>query len=346
MLDHQRVHSIQKLINQLQAETAGVSKAKTVLIRLRDQAHDDTPALRTKDGLKEMHEELAKNRDLIKDSINYVNKNREAIDDATLARLNERILLKETGSAVDPIQSLQALSRQELAYAYDALLDCIQQREGLIEQRLKAQIQHYGISERIFFEGKDWARENEDMKDPFNPFNDNVLAEEVMSVTEQINNVHNYKNMSAEQKAYDLIARRFNPFLEPNFNPEQVVNANNDVFTHEERVPRESPNPNHAPTVNRENFKGYIYSDEVAKEAVEGYVSELREKFDMPFDELFHKEKRLVDAVVKATEALHRKEATLPNPMGADRIFSTSELKKEYYAKELQSEHQFSIDQR
>jgi hypothetical protein len=66
----------------------------------------------------------------------------------------------------------------------------------------------------------------------------------------------------------------------------------------------------------------------------------------MPFDELFHKEKRLVDAVVKATEALRRKEATLPNPMGADRIFSPNELKNEYYAKELQTEHQFSIDQR
>ena len=188
---------------------------------MRDQAHEETPSLKTQDGgLKDIHEELAKNRDLIKDSINYVNKNREAIDDSTLARLNERILIKETGSKVDPIQTLQALSRQELAYAYDALLDCIQQRESLVESRLKAQIQHYGISERIFFEGKDWSRENEDMKDPFNPFNDNVLAEEVISVTEQINNVQEYKNVDQEQKAYDLIARRFNPFLEPNFNPE------------------------------------------------------------------------------------------------------------------------------
>jgi len=111
-------------------------------------------------------------------------------------------------------------------------------------------------------------------------------------------------------------------------------------------VPREAPNPNHAPTLNRQDFKGYIFSDDIVKESVEGYVQELRDKFDMPFDELFHKEKRLVDAVVKATEALRRKEATLPNPMGADRTFSTTELKNEYYAKELQTEHQFSIDQR
>lgn len=50
----------------------------------------------------------------------------------------------------------------------------------------------------------------------------------------------------------------------------------------------------------------------------------------MPFDELYHKEKRLVDAVIKATEALKAKEASLPDPMGAERIFSAEELKQKY----------------
>jgi len=71
---------------------------------------------------------------------------------------------------------------------------------------------------------------------------------------------------------------------------------------------------------------------------METFVKELRSKFDMPFDELFHKEKKLVDAVVKATEALKRKESTLPNPIGANRIFNPNELKKEYLGKELQGE--------
>jgi hypothetical protein len=43
----------------------------------------------------------------------------------------------------------------------------------------------------------------------------------------------------------------------------------------------------------------------------------------MPFDELYHKEKRLVDSVIKATEALKAKEESLPDPMGAENVQST-----------------------
>ena len=184
------------------------------------------------------------------------------------------------------------------------------------------------------------------MKDPINPFNDNTLAEEIISVTEQIDNVLDFKNKSPEDKAYEMISKQFNPFLEPNFDLQQVVNSHNQIMTHEERVPKEAPNPNHAPSINRQNFEGYIFANEDVKQDMETFVKELRSKFDMPFDELFHKEKKLVDAVVKATEALKRKESTLPNPIGANRIFNPNELKKEYLGKELQGEDQFTIDQR
>jgi hypothetical protein len=59
----------------------------------------------------------------------------------------------------------------------------------------------------------------------------------------------------------------------------------------------------------------------------------------MPFDELFHKEKKLVDAVIKATQALSKKEASLPDPVGADRTYNLSELKNDYYGPEYQKEH-------
>ncbi len=35
----------------------------------------------------------------------------------------------------------------------------------------------------------------------------------------------------------------------------------------------------------------------------------------MPFDELYHKEKKLVENVIKAEKALKEKERTLPDPM-------------------------------
>ena len=49
----------------------------------------------------------------------------------------------------------------------------------------------------------------------------------------------------------------------------------------------------------------------------------------MPFDELYHKEKKLVDQVIKAEKALKAKEDTLPNPLGATRMFDVNELPSE-----------------
>jgi hypothetical protein len=61
----------------------------------------------------------------------------------------------------------------------------------------------------------------------------------------------------------------------------------------------------------------------------------LKDRFDIPFDELYHKEKRLVDAVIKATQALKAKETTLPNPMGEERSFSLDELRGDYLGEEF-----------
>lgn len=76
-------------------------------------------------------------------------------------------------------------------------------------------------------------------------------------------------------------------------------------------------------------FKGYTYFDDNLSKIKE-HIDFLRDRFDLPFDEMYHKEKKLVDAVIKATEALRKKERTLPNPMGADRQYNVSALKGEY----------------
>lgn len=55
----------------------------------------------------------------------------------------------------------------------------------------------------------------------------------------------------------------------------------------------------------------------------------LRESFDTPFDELYHKEKKLIDQVVKAELALKAKEEKLEIPFGAGRYFRPDELPKE-----------------
>ena len=72
-------------------------------------------------------------------------------------------------------------------------------------------------------------------------------------------------------------------------------------------------------------FKGYKYEAETL-EVLKGRIAGLRERFDLPFDELYHKEKKLIDQVVKATQALKMKESTLPNPFGEDRMYDPETL--------------------
>ena len=44
-------------------------------------------------------------------------------------------------------------------------------------------------------------------------------------------------------------------------------------------------------------------------------ISDLRNKSDLPFDELYHKERNLVPAVIEAEKALKLKEQSLKSPL-------------------------------
>lgn len=203
-----------------------------------------------------------------------------------------------------------------------------------------------GKEERILFEEKDWTREFEDLKTYNDAFNGTIKAEEIVSVSEQVQNVLEFKNMDPESRFYYMVTRQMNPFLDANFNENQLAyTSGSEALDSRFRVPRVPADPNKAPSVNRMLFQGYQYTQE-SLEAIKEQIADLREKFDMPFDELYHKEKKLVDAVIKATQALREKESSLPDPMGADRKFDLSELKGEYLGEEFQKEHQFVRDQR
>ncbi len=126
---------------------------------------------------------------MLKNTISYLRQNRDAIDEKSLAKLNTALALDSTGEATDPIDRLLSLQRAELSTAYDVLLSCLEQREGVIEKRIKQQVDHLGKEERIMFEEKDWSRELEDIKSFEDPFSSTYKAEEILSVTEQVHNV-------------------------------------------------------------------------------------------------------------------------------------------------------------
>lgn len=63
-------------------------------------------------------------------------------------------------------------------------------------------------------------------------------------------------------------------------------------------------------------------------------ITDLRQNFNIPFDELYHKEKALVQAVIEADRALKAKESELVEPLvhcstskqEADRVLKDSLL--------------------
>lgn len=84
-----------------------------------------------------------------------------------------------------------------------------------------------GISERIISEGKNFERELEDVPNSGNQ-PDHVKIEEFLSVKEQVKNVVQFKSQTPEQKFAKLLAKQLNPFLDPNWNEEQLATADTD----------------------------------------------------------------------------------------------------------------------
>lgn len=102
----------------------------------------------------------------------------------------EEISAKALG---DPLADLLQLGREELATTYDRLIEALGDRERAIEARLRQSIAHYGIGERILLEGKDFAKELEDV--PTVGQYDNLKIENVISVGQQVANVLHEKNL-------------------------------------------------------------------------------------------------------------------------------------------------------
>lgn len=64
----------------------------------------------------------------------------------------------------DPMSDLLRLGKEELAATYDRLIDALGDRERAIEARLRKSIEHYGLTERILQQGKDYSKELEDVQ--------------------------------------------------------------------------------------------------------------------------------------------------------------------------------------
>lgn len=106
------------------------------------------------------------------------------------------------------------LGKEELAAAYDRLIESLGDRETAIEARLRKSVEHYGLKERILVQGKNFARELEDVQDVYQPARGISKAEEIISVGQQVTNVLQAKNISPEDKVHMLLSKTLNPFAD------------------------------------------------------------------------------------------------------------------------------------
>ena len=106
------------------------------------------------------------------------------------------------------------------------------------------------------------------------------------------------KNLSPEERLYRFTTQTLNSGEDVNFNNEQLAFSWNGATNHI-RKPRKLPDPTLPPTINKLLFQGAPYN-KVNQKAIEAKIAKLRDEMDLPYDELYHKEKNMVDAIVQA----------------------------------------------
>lgn len=142
----------------------------------------------------------------------------------------------------NPLDKLLHLSRGEIALAYDELVVLLEQRENVVEERLRSTIEHFGASERIIIEGKNFVKELEDvpvidkMPGKFSP-------ENILSLQEQINGVLRAKNLNSQEKLQRLLMTALNPFGDKNFSKEMLFAARSNDLDDAEFKKMEIPDP-------------------------------------------------------------------------------------------------------
>jgi len=188
---------------------------------------------------------------------------------------------------------------------------------------MQKSIEHYGLAERILQYGKDWSQEFEDVPNVGGPARGLTHPEEIISVGQQVFNVINAKNMSPSEKVLKLLNNTLNPFeKEYNFNRLQLRDSTTSEMSRMKFV--DIANPKKAPSLQKFMHKGTNFLPRHQKE-VDQIIKEAREDLDLPFDELYHRQKQVIQDVIDAEKALKEKMAALPDP-AADMMLDLSKV--------------------
>lgn len=271
-----------RIITTLQAENIQVLESKAALQVLQPNGSVKLSEEEFTKHFEQHKEELKRVMHLIKDS---------------------EIAAPIVGGSGDTLSRLYSLTQGELAHAYDSLIKALNQREDLIERRLQKQLKHLGIEERILFEKKNWTIELEDIQSP-EVLGKLIKPEEILSINDQVNFVLNSKHMTAQQKLTELVRKTLNPFKKVNWDHSHLKHADH---PHLHKYTEVHNFFKFNKTMLKMHRRGSDFS-RTSRQQIDSLVEEYRNRYDLPFDELYHKEKGLVKAVVEAHKALKEKE--------------------------------------
>lgn len=266
---------------------------------------------------------LKQNEDGLQNTLAYLLKNSENMDESQQAFL--KTFIPSEQEPFDPIHQLQRLSLNELTYAYDTLLSMLKGREQSIKDKLKEILDHRGIEERILSDSKDWKREIEDVPDVLLRIYKMNIGEidQILGINEQIQNVEIMKTLPPEEKMYQFMTDTANFTAERNWNDEQLSFANNPEFFHNKT------HSMHHPHLTRKEIMDYGPApsrwDPQYYKLIQDKVKTSRAEFETPFDEVYHKERKLVQDIIRAEKAIKAIQAKLPNPI-ENRMFDPADI--------------------
>lgn len=129
--------------------------------------------------------------------------------------------------------------------------------------------------------------------------------------------------MPTERKIYALLTGRV-PFKEErNFSDTNLAFA--DATTVGDERFALFPKPNASISELRREGRAPRPFHEEALEKINARVKKMREETDQPFDELYHKERKLVMDIVRLEKLLNQIRDTQPHPMG-NAMFNVDEI--------------------
>jgi hypothetical protein len=216
--------------------------------------------------------------------------------------LTNKELLEETMRT--RISESQNVIMKELASGYQFLLQSLEKREKILKHRLDRLLKDYGTKDRIMFENKDFANELEDIEFDITRSPLSLTLEDVISVSEQMGNIKQWKEETDPFKMFNR-QETASEYDIPNYGEHDVEHAKLTERTKGMVKPRKIAKGHEIDLHKVKNNQAIFnnFHDDVLF-SIKKRLDQARKNYDIPFDEMYHKEKALIDNVVRAEKEL------------------------------------------